>query len=94
MLSNFEIPGISTLAIFIVRKNTCNCVTKSEMVNSVSVKQAYPLFALPISIDKIYGNTDLYVITNCISHDDVPGTCKIAQKMTDSLPIVCLYAEK
>ena len=38
--------------------------------------------------------TDLYVITNCVSHDDVPGTCKIAQKMTDSLPIVCLHAEK
>ena len=30
---------------------TRNCVTESEMVNSISVKQAYPLFALPICID-------------------------------------------
>ena len=49
---------ISTLATFIVRKNTCNFVTESEMVNSVSVKQAYPLFALPICINKIHGYTD------------------------------------
>ena len=67
---------------------------ESEMVNSVSVKQAYPLFELPICIDKVHGYTDLYVITNCVSHDDVPRTCKIAQKMTDLLPIVCLHAEK
>ena len=40
-----------TMATFIVRKNTCNCFTESVMVNSVSVKQANPHIALPISID-------------------------------------------
>ena len=44
---------------------------------------------LPTCIDKIHGyTTDLYVITNCVSHDET------AQKITDWLPIVCLYAEK
>ena len=52
---------ISGLATFIVRKNTCNFVTESEMVNLVSVKQAYPLIALPICIDKIRAYTDLIV---------------------------------
>ena len=52
---------ISALATFIVRKNTRNFVTESEMVNSVSVKQAYPLIALPICIDKIHGYTDVRV---------------------------------
>ena len=46
---------------FMVRKNTCNCVMESEMVNSVSVKQAYPFIALHISIDNIHGCTDLCV---------------------------------
>ena len=36
---------ISTLATFIVRKNTCNFVSESGMVNSVSVKQEYHLIA-------------------------------------------------
>ena len=52
---------ISTLSTFIVHKNTCNCVTELEMVNSVSVEQAYLLLALPISIDKVCGHTDLCV---------------------------------
>ena len=52
---------ICALATFIVRKSTSNFVTESEMVNSVSVKQSYPLIALPICIDMIHGYTGLCV---------------------------------
>ena len=58
----------STLETFVVRKNTCNCVTESEMVNSVSVKQAYPLSALLICIDKVHTYTDL-----CVYEQDFSG---------------------
>ena len=59
---------ISTLATFIVRKNTCYSIKESSMVNSVSVKQAYPLIALPISIDKVHIYTDL-----CVYKPDFSG---------------------
>ena len=38
------------------------------MVNSVSVKQAYPLIALPISIDKVHIYTD-----SCMYKQDFSG---------------------
>ena len=39
------------------------------MVNSVIVKQAYLLIAMPISIDKVYGYTDLCVYKQDFSGD-------------------------
>ena len=59
---------ISTLATFIVRKNTMswNFVSESEMLISVGVKKPYPLIALPICIDKIHGYTDLCVYLDYI----------------------------
>ena len=51
---------ISTLATFIVLKNTsCNFVTESEMVNLVSVIQVYSLYCIVYCLLSIHGNTDL-----------------------------------
>ena len=50
---------ISALATLIARKNKCNLVLESQMVNSVSVKQACPLIALPFCIDHIQSYPDL-----------------------------------
>ena len=50
---------ISALATLIARKNKCNLVLESQMVNSVSVKQACPIIALPFCIDHIQSYRDL-----------------------------------
>ena len=41
--------------------DTCNFVKESEAVNSVNMRQAYPLIVLSICVDKLHGFSDLCV---------------------------------